>query len=1236
MKITFIDFFKHSVNRTFLVFSCIFFLAVSLAAVTAFSISTRQINLSYVEQQLAIASETIRLRLASAVNSELALVLKMADTPAIRQHFLSPSNPGLKSSALVEFETYLRHFDQKTIFWISDIDKIFYSTTNEPYLLDPDDPDFYWYNLTLYNTEKYNFNINYNPTMRQINLWVNVPVFRENENSPDSGGRKPLGMLGTGINLTVFSDFIVNAYKEFDGNITPYTFNKYNEITSAADYHLVNNKVRLDDHLGDTGKEIVKIAAMLSDGEEKSFIYNGNIFLVNSIPEMEWYLTVSYPLPGFLAINQSINTIFFSMLFLILFALIVLNVFVVRSENAIAKRNIQLIEANKKAETASHVKSEFLAKMSHEIRTPMNAITGMTELVLRRDLSNEARNEIKDIRQAGKNLLSIINDILDLSKIESGKLEIVPVNYLLASLINDTVNIIRMRMQEKPIRLFTNIDSSIPCSLIGDEVRLRQILLNLISNAVKFTTRGYVSMTITAHKREENNIWLKISIADTGKGIKQEDQAKLFNDFVQVDKDYLFNAEGTGLGLSITKRLCAAMGGSISLESEYGKGSEFTVIIPQLINSSKPFAAVENAEKKKVLVYERRKVYADSMHWSLENMNVPHEITGKYSDFCEALKREEWFYVFSGYGFYEKVKPAFENLPYERKPPLALLIEWGTEDFIPNTCFLSIPVQSISIANVLNGKRDNTEYNESSSLSGYIYPGARLLVVDDILTNLKVAEGLLVSYKAVVDTCQSGQEAIEAVKQNDYDLVFMDHMMPEMDGIEAAAVIRKWEEEHSSSGRKVPIIALTANAVVGMKEMFLEKGFSGFLSKPIDISKLDEILDAWLPAEKRRKDTEPQKSVVSADGNSAAANDADSSQGKKKLIILVDDNPANLRIGKNVLMEKYMVSTAPSAEKLFEILKINIPDMILLDIDMPDMDGYETIKILKSRSETKDIPVIFLTGKTDTCDELDGLSLGAIDYITKPFQPLLLLKRIDMHLLVESQKNKLEKLTSDLMNYSDNLQKMVWEKTQNITELQDVLLKTMAEMVEYRDDITGGHIERTQNIVKVLLEEIIKNNIFSDETRGLKVDLVLQSCQLHDVGKISIEDRILKKPGKLTEEEFNQMKKHSDYGREIIEKIEGMTKENDFLKYAKIFAATHHEKWDGTGYPAGLKGKDIPLLGRIMAIADVYDALTSVRPYKEAFSHDEAVKIITDSSASHFDPDVVAVFLKAAEQFRIS
>jgi putative two-component system response regulator len=355
---------------------------------------------------------------------------------------------------------------------------------------------------------------------------------------------------------------------------------------------------------------------------------------------------------------------------------------------------------------------------------------------------------------------------------------------------------------------------------------------------------------------------------------------------------------------------------------------------------------------------------------------------------------------------------------------------------------------------------------------------------------------------------------------------------------------------------------------------------------------------------------------------------------QKALIILADDNPANLRIIKNVLTEKYFTSTAHTTKKLFELLENNFPAMILLDIEMPEMDGYETINILKSKPETKDIPVIFLTGRTESDDELKGLSLGAIDYITKPIQPLLLLKRIEVHLLVEEQRKILEKQAEDLKNFNSNLQKLVDEKTKNMLELQNAVLRTMAELVEYRDDITGKHSERTQRGIRIMLEEIQRRDLYHEESKDWDIDMLVQCCQLHDIGKIFINDSILLKPGKLTEEEFENMKTHTFIGEQIVEKVELLAKESEFLKYAKIFAANHHEWWDGKGYPHGLKGTDIPLLGRVMAIADVYDSLVSERPYKDIFSHEEAVKMISDASGTQFDPALVKIFIIVAEKFR--
>jgi len=347
---------------------------------------------------------------------------------------------------------------------------------------------------------------------------------------------------------------------------------------------------------------------------------------------------------------------------------------------------------------------------------------------------------------------------------------------------------------------------------------------------------------------------------------------------------------------------------------------------------------------------------------------------------------------------------------------------------------------------------------------------------------------------------------------------------------------------------------------------------------------------------------------------------------KRSTIFLVDDNITNLTMGRNVLAKHYSVATVDSGERLLKMLEKAIPDMILLDVEMPEMDGYEVIKIIKSKNETKNIPVIFLTAKTDGDSELEGLSLGAIDYITKPFSPPLLLRRIETHLLVESQR-------MELLNYNKNLQNLVEAKTKTVLELQNAILKAMAELVESRDDITGKHIERTQGYLGLLIDATSSRGLHSEEMNNWNMDLVLRSSQLHDVGKIAVKDEILKKNGKLTEEEFAEIKKHPFCGEEIIEKIKHNTTEHEFLEHAKIFAGSHHEKWDGSGYPKGLKGQEIPLQGRLMAIADVYDALVSERPYKKAFSHEDAVKIISENSGTHFDPDLVSVFLEISDKF---
>jgi putative two-component system response regulator len=356
--------------------------------------------------------------------------------------------------------------------------------------------------------------------------------------------------------------------------------------------------------------------------------------------------------------------------------------------------------------------------------------------------------------------------------------------------------------------------------------------------------------------------------------------------------------------------------------------------------------------------------------------------------------------------------------------------------------------------------------------------------------------------------------------------------------------------------------------------------------------------------------------------------------------MVVDDSLANLKIAKLALMQQYDVFTVPSAAKMFEMLGRQRPSLILLDINMPGIDGLEAIQMLKSSPATSDIPVIFLTAMADPKTELEGLALGAMDYISKPFVPQLLLKRVALHLTVESQRLRLEEQAAkleasvrEIERFNENLQQLVNDRTSEVLKLQNAILRGMADIVEGRDDDTGGHIGRTQAFLWELINGLDVMGLYTEAIGEWDLGLLLDSSQLHDVGKIAVPDSILKKPGPLTGQEYEEMKKHVDQGVAILERIEREAPGSGLMRYAKIFAKTHHEKWDGSGYPDGLAGEGIPFLGRLMAIADVYDALTSKRPYKDPFPHEEAARIIVGERGRHFDPVLVDVFERVADQF---
>jgi len=512
------------------------------------------------------------------------------------------------------------------------------------------------------------------------------------------------------------------------------------------------------------------------------------------------------------------------------------------------QRKLEILEESNKA------KSRFLARMSHEIRTPMNAIISMAELALRSDKLSTTHEHVFTVKQAGTSLLAIINDILDISKIESGKFELTPHDYLFSSLLDDVVSIIRMQTIESHLRFIVNVDINIPDSLYGDEVRIRQVLLNLLSNAVKFTdSGGLVALRIRGEMGSENIVNMTIDVEDSGIGIKKDDMRSLFGEYTQLDREKSNAVEGTGLGLAISKHIVETMGGDIQVRSDYGKGSTFTVTFPQKValDSSKSLVHVENIKEKNVLVYEERDIYVNSLLFTMNNIGVECTLVCDNVDLLEKLVSGKYAFAFISFELYKKNIVAIAKLDTQTK--IVILTEFGEVVQEDKMIILTMPTHSLSVANILNDERESFLYRGRTGVTtSFTATDASVLVVDDVITNLKVMEGLLSPYGMQVSLCKNGPMAIDAIKNHRYDMVFMDHRMLGMDGVETTKQIRLLGVDDGYYAR-VPIVVLTANAVSGMREFFLENGFDDFMHKPVDTVKLDSVLERWIPKDKQLK-----------------------------------------------------------------------------------------------------------------------------------------------------------------------------------------------------------------------------------------------------------------------------------------------------------------------------------------------------------------------------------------------
>lgn len=852
----------------------------------------------------------------------------------------------------------------------------------------------------------------------------------------------------------------------------------------------------------------------------------------------------------------------------------------------------ELAATTGRLEKANRAKSDFLANMSHELRTPINSILGYNELIIKESVENHVAEYALNVQAGARTLLSQVNNVFDYTDIERGKLQLYPSKYYTSSLLQDLVLYSKFNAERKSLNFKIQVDEKLPHRMVGDVARIMQVVTNVLSNSFKFTTRGFVSLKVSWIPLGTTLGKIVFLITDSGRGIKQDLQNILGTD-----------SQISGLGLPLVVKLLSMMNSSLKIDSENGKGTRVSFEIVQEVADAEPLG-VMNFESREAIL----------------------------------------------------------------------------------------------------GHIDEDSFTA---------PNAKFLVVDDNEMNIKLFCGLLKDTKISFESANNGVDALEKISRNTYDMIFLDHMMPEKDGIE---VLHEMKERKLNVN--VPVIVLTANCVAGAREYYLSEGFDGYLAKPVNLGEirscireylrpdllvenlskphkadsstdftrfLPEQIDAelgisycdgdkafyldilerfvehqkvdYVDAAFRERNVEQYRlqmhsmktealsigavqlsSLAKALENAAKnvdwkfiesnhglmlmqyqllLNNLEKILSKKNLskvrsvnskptVLIVDDDSTSLRVAEKLLSEKFDVKSAESTALMFEFLENHVPDIILLDVNMPGESGFDAFEKIQKSERTSKIPVVFLTADEDTQIEVECFNAGAMDFIKKPFVKDVVMQRISKILQLSSlQKNlqyEVEIRTHELLR-----------EQQNSEQLSGQVMTALAATIDAKDKYTNGHSTRVAKYAQMLCKALGMSE--EDQKKIYSMGL------LHDIGKIGVPDEIINKPSRLSDEEFSFIRRHPVIGGDILKSISSFPELGQGARY-------HHERFDGRGYPDGLKGSEIPELARIICVADAYDAMASTRSYRGVLPQSVIREEIEKCSGSQFDPVIAAKMLE--------
>lgn len=695
----------------------------------------------------------------------------------------------------------------------------------------------------------------------------------------------------------------------------------------------------------------------------------------------------------------------------------------------------ELIGTIEQLKELQNSKDDFLANVSHEIRTPINTIYGLSEVILSEKLPETVKDDILGIQQAGRNLTSVVRDILDFSELQSGNIELEEETYNIASTINDVINMTMAKKARKNIELIVDCDANIPCGLLGDEKKIRRIIMNLVDNAIKFTDSGFVSISV-GFRKETYGINLILTIKDTGIGMDDKSVEKLFDSFNQVDTSRKRQEGGMGLGLAISHALAKKMGAAMTVKSRLGKGTIIKVVVPQKVVDDNPIAELNDRLNVNVAVYidfeqfdivEVRDEYSLTIIHMVEQLNGKCHVCRNFAELQRRVENEKFSHVFISDVEYVKNKSYYDNVA--KKTKLVMILDREDEKYIDNKEIYRIykPYYILSIVAAINGISRN-DGSKAAINKKFRTKNAHVLVVDDNRMNLRVIEGLLKDYKIKVTAVTSGAEALKKIESKDYDFVFMDHMMPEMDGVECLHHIRS---KGGNYYQNVPIVALTANAVAGSRENLLAQGFNDFMEKPIERSVLERVLKRQIPEEKIVYVTEEEMDsvIVAKSGEEISVNMLEEVLAPKGIDVSKGITYCNGKDSYIEILRNYCADNEEMEKQIRELYKNE------------DWKNY-TIVVHGMKSSLRSIGAMDISGLAASLEKA-GLD-NDLDYIYSNH----------------------EEFVSIYAKLFDDLMKHEWFRVQKVAEVEET------EEVEYKD----------------ISEEIFKNVIAEMEMAMYSLD----------------------------------------------------------------------------------------------------------------------------------------------------